>query len=152
MTKNGRTYGAPLPVVTLPSIFREHPTPMSNCSLDVINVVQRSIAEKEGLFQRCWTSMDKRIKYKESFLNDLVETMFTSLLLRFMGRTKPFNAYAMTMKKERMVPSIGDLDVFLEFMEQTEQWDKGNLSKWISGQHEMAIPKGTKHSTTSPPS
>ena len=43
-----------------------------------------------------------------------------------------------------MVPSIVNLDVFLEFMEQTVQWDKGNLSEWISGQHEMAIPKGTK--------
>ena len=43
-----------------------------------------------------------------------------------------------------MVPSIVNLDVFLEFMEQTIQWDKGNLSKWISDQHEMAIPKCTK--------
>ena len=144
MTKNGRTYGAPLPIATLPSIFRQHPTPMSNRSLDVINVAQRSIAEKDGLFQRCLTSVDRRIKYEESFLNDLVETMFTSLLLRFTGRTKPYNAYAKTMKKERMVPSIVNLDEFLEFMEPTVQRDKGNLSKWISGQHEMAIPKGTK--------
>ena len=81
-----------------------------------------------------------------------METTFSSLLLHFTGRTKPYNAYAKTMKKERMVPSIVDLDEFLEFMEQTVQWDKGNLSKWISGQHEMAIPKGTKNSTTSPPS
>ena len=43
-----------------------------------------------------------------------------------------------------MVPSIVYLDEFLEFMEQKVPWDKGNLSKWISGQHEMAIPKGTK--------
>ena len=59
------------------------------------------------------TSVDQRIKYKESFLNDLVETMFTSLLLHFTGRTKPYNAYAKTMKKARIVPSIVDLDVFL---------------------------------------
>ena len=144
MTKNGRSYGAPLPIATLPSIFRQHPTPMSSRSLDVINVAQRSIAEKDGLFQRCLTSVDRRIRYEESFLTDLVETMFTSLLLRFTGRTKPYNTYAKTMKKERIVPSLDDLDVFLEFMEQTVQWDKGNLSKWISGQHEMAIAKGTK--------
>ena len=49
VTKNGRTYGAPLPIATLPSIFRQHPTPMSNCSLDVINAAQRIIAEKDGL-------------------------------------------------------------------------------------------------------
>ena len=55
-----------------------------------------------------------------------------------------YNAYAKTMKKERIVPSIVDLDEFLEFMEQTVQRDKCSLSKWISGQHDMAIPKGTK--------
>ena len=60
------------------------------------------------------TSVDRRIKYEESFLNNVVETMFTSLPLRFTGRTKPYNAYARTMKKERMVPSIVNLDVFLE--------------------------------------
>ena len=49
--------------------------------------------------------------------------MFTSLLLRFTGRTKPYSAYAKTMKKERMVPSIVDLDVFVEFMEQTVQYN-----------------------------
>ena len=121
VTKNGRTYGAPLPIATPPSVFRQHPTPMSSCSLDIINVAQRSIAEKDGLFQRCLTSIVRRIKYEESFLNVLVETTFISLILQFTGRTKPFNAYAKTMKKERMVPSIVDLDVFIEFMEQTVQ-------------------------------
>ena len=72
VTKNGRTYGAPLPIGTLPSIFRQHPTPMSNRSLDVINVAQRSMAEKDGLFQRRLTSMNQRVKYKELFLDDLV--------------------------------------------------------------------------------
>ena len=65
VTKNGRTYGSLLPTVTLPSIFRQHPTPMSNRSLNVINVAQESTAEKDGLFQRCSTSMEQRIKHKD---------------------------------------------------------------------------------------
>ena len=77
----GVDHGQPLPTVSLPSIFRQHPTPMSNCTLDIPNVVPRKIAITSSIFTHCLTATDKRIVYQPHFRTDLLQSLFTSLLI-----------------------------------------------------------------------
>lgn len=141
----GVDHGQPLPTKTLPSIFRQHPTPMSNRTLDVLNVVQRKIAITSSVFTRCKTATDKRIVYEPNFRADLIQSLFTSLLLRFTGRTHAFHNFALQMEMEIEIPLINDIEGFLAYMERTvDSKPSGSLSIWTSQQHAMSIPQDIK--------
>ena len=145
---NGKSCAMPLlKECDLPDVFRIHPMPMPNRALDVTSIGLRDDLFIDGTFDRCRTGKGDRIKYKQGYRDDLINTMFKSIMLQFTGRLNSFLQYScFTTQGQSIIPTIRDIKPFLAFV-QTTLTSKGiskGIPRWISDQHKGSIPKGTK--------
>lgn len=148
VTKDGKEYAQPLMDEALPSLFRKHSLPMPNRALDVVTVGQRKAAYEAGLLKEDVGGGNLRVKYKKDIHHDLLlDTLLRSLILRFTGRLSRFRLYAIHKNKQCLLPSLSDMDDFLDFMKSTVpiQSNTGSLGQWMSRQHKGSIPKTTQN-------
>jgi len=139
----------PLMIESLPVICRLQATPMSNRALDVVCLFLRRDCKETGLFQRTNTAEGCRIAYTKELESDLVDLAFKVILLRFTGRINAFRNYSLHKNTSGMIPSVGDLGEFLDFMKQTvKQETSERIGRWHSKQHLQAIPESVQRYET----